>query len=158
MSDTPELRELVRQVAADHPHADPREIARHVAKLTPADTVMSFYADALVPIVREVLIGQRTTALSAALSPSKPDAPAKSAKLAQRRDWWAEMLGSRVHTDDGWKVLGDCTSDDLRYCIRERQTDIARVQAQIVHFETLLGLMDAHHVAYVRELPRGAAQ
>ena len=145
-----ELRTLVREIADDHPQADPREIARHVAKLTPECEVRAFYTEALIPVVREQLRGERNAALTNAVG---------SPKIAERRDWWQKMLASRAHVGDSqWKLLGDCTAVDLRFCIAEREAEITGIQAQAGLYQRLIDALAEHRVAKVADLPHAAVQ
>lgn len=151
-----ELSGLVRAVAADYPEADPRELARHLAKETPPRQVMDFYVEALVPIVRHALIDERSAAMSNALSP-RPSG--RSAKLAEIRDWWAEMLAARVHVGESrWMCLGDCGVDELQFCVAERMWTVERIEAQIAQYDRLLTLLRKHKAARVRDLPKGCVK
>lgn len=145
-----ELRSLVREVAAEHPHADPREIARYVAKLTEEEDLQNFYAEALVDVVSQILGAQRRDAMDQ--KPEKQNN--KSPKLEQRRNWWKDLLAARVHVGKSeWKVLANCTVDDLQFCINERAAHIAGVQAQIENFKTLAALMVKNGARTVSDLP-----
>jgi hypothetical protein len=48
MSTNPNLTALIRQAAADNPLADPRELAKTVAAMTPDEDLLDFYTEALV--------------------------------------------------------------------------------------------------------------
>lgn len=155
LPEPPTLRGLIREVATDMPCADPREIASRVEKLTTNEQVSAFYTEALVPVVRDLLREQRNTALAQAVAGAHRVSP----KVAAVRDWWTEMLAARVHVGGShWKLLGDCTADDLRFCISEREAEIERIQAQVARYERLLAAVIEHGAAKVSDLPTGAVQ
>lgn len=147
-----ELRALVREVADDHPQADPREIARHVAKLTPEEDLQNFYAESLVDVVAQILGAQRRDAMGEKKDESPSDN--KSSKLERRRNWWKDLLAARVHVGKSeWKIIASCTVDDLEFCIGERQSHITGLEAQIQNFRRLATLMVKHGARTVAELP-----
>lgn len=146
VADPTTLDALVREVAADHPDSNPRELAGFVAKLTPQEDLIAFYADALVDRVRHILGDERRG--------SMVEGSNRSPKLEQRRDWWREMLVSRVHVGGGnWKQIGECTIDDLTACITERQQNVERLGVQIENFKRLAKLMASKGARIVSDLP-----
>lgn len=142
------LRELVRQVVADHPGATIRELAEYVAKLTDDADVTEFYTVLLERLVDEVLSHQRRGAMDRNLK-----ARNRSPKLEQRRRWWADLLAARVHVGATLKTVGECTVDDLQVCVDERQVHIERVQSQILNYQKLIELMVKHGARTVADLP-----
>lgn len=130
---------------------DPREIAEAVADATPDELVREFYLKTVVAEVRSVLATQRNNAMSKALNPS--------AKLAQRRDWWAEMLASAVHVGGGlWVTIGECGPAELSFCARERRADAEREIKRAEAFDKLRSLLRKHKVEKVEDLPADAAR
>lgn len=81
-----ELRALVRATADEYVDADPRELARHVAKATPDESVMDFYTEALVDMVRYVLGAERQSLLNRGKGGG-----GFSPKVRDRADWWADL-------------------------------------------------------------------
>jgi hypothetical protein len=156
-SDT--LTGLIRQAAEDNPLADPRELARIVAKLTPEDELLAFYEEALVDACRHLLADIRNTAFA---GPTRTQARAprsghtnKSAKVKQRREWWDEVLAAQVHVGRGkWQPIAVCTIDDLEFAKAEREKQIVKLTGTIVHYEQLISLLKRHHKKTVGQLPR----
>lgn len=143
-----ELNALIRVVAAEHPQSDIRELARFVAKMTPQESVMGFYTEALVGLVGEVIGQERRDAFNG------PERKGRSAKLDDRRSWWKELLASRVHVGGGeWLCIADCTGAELDFCIEERRSQIAGFERQITNFERLISLMVKHGAKTVKDLP-----
>ena len=143
------LSELIWGIVNGSDLSDPREIAEAVAAATPEDAIRVHYAAALVGEIRRVLGGQRNNAMTNALHPT-------SAKLAQRRDWWTEMLNSRVHVDGSWLTLGECGREQLRFAANERRADAARELQRAESFDLLITLLRKHKVATVADLPASA--
>lgn len=148
---TTSLYELIRRTAEDLALADPREIADAVAEATAEDVLRQHYATALVGEVRRVLGVQRNEALSNAMHPSP-----RSAKLSQRRDWWAEMLVSRIHVGGSWVTLGECGKEQLAYAANERRADAAREVGRAETLDVLIRLLRKHRVTTVAALPASA--
>ncbi len=144
-----ELRALVREVIADHPGANPTELAGYVAKLTPQQQILDFYAEALHGYVAEIVGFDRRSSMDKALGRNVKN---RSAKLVNRRLHFAAMMTESVRAAEGWKQVGDCTIDDLRFCIQERVVTIERTQRQISNFEQLVDLMKQHEVRVAKDL------
>ena len=147
------LHSVVVAVLAESELSDPRAVAELVAAATPDDLIRDFYADAVVSEVRAVMGAQRNRAMSKALNSSR------SPKLAQRRDWWQEMLSSAVHVGGGaWITIGECGAEELSYCASERRTHAARELARAESFDQLRALLRRHKVERVEDLPADAAR
>lgn len=132
--------------------ADPREIAVLVAKSTSEAELREFYASSLVGTVRNVISSQRNRAIGHALN------PARSAKLSQRRDWWADMCASRIHVGDSkWMTLGECTVAELQFAANERRVDAEREFKRAESYDRLRALLTEHNVRTVGQLPGDAA-
>lgn len=152
------MRQLMRQVINDHPDAAPRELAEIAAKLTDQQKILEFYTDALVAVARELLREERNAALSGVANGEPTATPNRSAKLRDRRSWWQRMLDSRVHVGSGrWKRLADCTVEDLRYIINEREDEIAALRININRYQSLIDKMQAHGAKTVADLPEQEA-
>lgn len=152
-----ELRDLIRKVATQHPRALSGEIARHVAKLTPADVLLDYYEQALRPLVSEVLRLDRNEAISNALSDNPPDPPPlprRSPKVAGIAHWWwAKMLEQTIPLADGPKKMGDCTVDDLNFAIERRQAQIEADKHKLAEYVRLRDWMVQNNAHILREAP-----
>lgn len=143
-----ELRALVRQTVSDYPEADPREIARHVAKLTPDDQLRAFYREALADLCGHMIGENRRQSFESGKQRNV------SRKVNQRRSWWSDVLASMIHVGSShWKPLRDCTSKDIVFAIDERAQQIAGIGAQIKNFQHLLKLLKQNKVDTVGQLP-----
>jgi len=151
-----ELRELIRKVSSQYPNASSGELARHVAKLTPADVLLEYYEEALRPQVAEVLRLDRNEAITNALSDSPhplPQQPRRSKKVAGIANWWAKMLEQIIPLADGPKKLGDATVEDLNFAIDRRKAQIEQDKIKVAEFEQLRDWMLTHNATTLREAP-----
>lgn len=83
----------------------------------------------------------------------------RSAKVEGIRDWWAELLASRIAVGANMmKPLGDCGVADLEYAENIRRDHAAREIAHAKLYLRLRMLLDEHHVATVAELPEHVAR
>ena len=145
------LTDLIRDVAADFPDAHPHKLARLVAERTEADEMFDFYVTALERLVSDRIRSDRNASLN-----SKQG---RSPKVEERRNWWARILRERVYVGEAqYKALGDCTVDDLIFCIGERRDQINALKGQIAKYEVIVAAMDAHGATTVADLPEGAVE
>jgi hypothetical protein len=144
-----DLHDLIRQVAADYPTAQPDEVARHVAKLTPKQDVAACYEQALRPLVADVFRSSRNTAI-AAIQDQQPFR--QSPKVAGIRSWWQDVINERVYTGEVWKLLGDCDKSDLLFCAAERRAHAAATIRLAEFYEDLAARLDQETVTTVRQL------
>ena len=97
------LTTLARTVAADSGLHDPREIAEKMLAGMSSKEMAAALRATLPGYVRDVIGSQQRQAMRQVFRPNR------SAKVAQRRDWWAEMLASSVFVDGEWKSFGDAS-------------------------------------------------
>jgi hypothetical protein len=150
-----DLQALIKATIVKYPHAGPEELAMYVVQATPAGDVKAFYAHLLIGVCRTTINVHRSGSKHGPRPQPKPtQSPRPSPKLEERRTWWAEMLTvEMVLADKSRKVLGDCTTDDLQYCIKDREQYIEFLDNQIYNLQQIVELMGRHRVATVRELP-----
>jgi len=72
----------------------------------------------------------------------------RSPKVKERANWWAKMLTEQVSVNGKWKMLCDCTFDDLQACIDDREQLISRVSGQIDNYKRLQKLMIQHKAGW----------
>lgn len=163
---TMSLSKLIRTVADELKLTDPREIAEAVANATPEEDLRTWYAKSLIDTVRSTMSLERHTAMrnfrendfepepkpqSRAVKGRRPIA--KSKKLSQRRDWWAELLDTKIHTGESiWKRLGECSAADLKAAAAERFEQAAQVQQTGQTYEDLAKLMTKKRAKTVADL------
>jgi hypothetical protein len=76
-----------------------------------------------------------------------------SPKYAERQSVWKKMLDSPINVDGKFKRFGACTRDELKQCVAARTEQIAMINNQISHIETIIGLLDQYGCATADELP-----
>lgn len=187
-TEIPSLRSLILAALAEDADADPRSIAELVADRIPEDVKQQVLLSALTWRVRSVMSQDRNTALSHAFTPapaarpaqpavcrpsllpptSRPSSiqaesidhrPNRSAKVAGIRDWWSDMLASRVHVGDKqWKPLGECGVKELQFAETERRDQAERHLKTAKMYLRLRQLLDEHEVSTVAELPSDAVK
>lgn len=145
------LGQLIRDVS-EHMDADarPEEIAQAVIDKAGDDLASVFLLELVTEAVRNTLSGQRRGALSQGGS---SDGGTFSHKQARVRDWWQRALNTRYPVGGGnWKLLRDCTVDDLLHCIAEREAMIERTRAQIDKLNGIVTAMREHNAATAGDL------
>ena len=146
----PSLTALIREVLSEHPDDPAQKVARLVAERTPAGELEQFYAFALEPLVDDVIRQSRNSAMNS----KKRHSP----KQEERRSWWSQMLSQRVSVGSELKRLGDCSVEDLNFCISMRRDQVGALLGQIAKFEAIRDAVLAHGVETVSELPEGAVE
>jgi len=145
------LTAMIRDIAEANPNAHPHKIARLVAEATDTDDVFEFYVIALERLVSDRIRVDRNAALN--------NKSGRSPKREERASWWARVLKERVYVGDGrYKTLGDCTDEDLSFCIEERHDQIGRLYGQIAKFEAIRSAMRERGAGVVADLPEGAVE
>ncbi|MBF6393890.1 hypothetical protein IU443_28585 [Nocardia farcinica] len=166
------VRAITARVLDETSLNDPREIAEKVAAMIPPAEQFRILVDALVSEVRSVMSERRNRALSNAFKPvvdvpvvggsiqtAPKRQPNRSRKVEGIRDWWADVLSSRVHVGGSqWMVLGQCGVKELEFAEKERRDLAAREVGRAKQYMRLRELLDQYEVATVAELPADAAK
>ena len=142
------LTTLAREVAADSGLHDPREIAEKMLADMSGDDMAAALRATLPGYVRDVIGSQQRQAMRRVFRPNR------SAKVAQRRDWWADLLSSSVFVDGDWKAFGDCTRSDVGWLAEQRRAEAARNLAQAAVYDEVDALMAEHGAETLSGLPR----
>lgn len=112
------LRATVRAVLAGTDEPDPGVIAELVMAQIPAKQRAAALDQALRLFVRQVISETRVSRVGKVTPIVSP----RSWKGQGIRDGWQRRLRDRVHVgDSAWKLLADCTYDDLMRAATERQ-------------------------------------
>lgn len=143
---TADVRKYIGDAITAHPDASAQEIAVYAADAVPVKELRVCLAAALVDMSRHLIGNGRRNAMDGALNSNSP-------KMRDRASWWAKMLGERVNVGGVWKVLADCTFDDLQACIDDREMLISRISGQIDNYKRLQKLLIEHRAKTVAEVP-----
>ncbi len=145
------LRALVREVLDGTDLTQPREVAAEtLARLKPED-VRSALEQILSEFVRYEMHRLRNRGEAQAATAGR------SRKVQAIREAWQQKLRDRVHVGElGWKMLADCTRDDLLFAARERRVMAERNQVKAYEYERLAKLLGDMRVPCVGDLPPDA--
>lgn len=174
------LRALVREVRNTSTMLDPHLIAAEVLRRIGDADLRSALAECLASLVREEIRHARnqgsfplppeppsrpsmlrpvqpvgTFAGTTGNAPANPR-PARSAKVAAIRAAAHSWMQDVIHTSADpreWKRVGDCTFSDLMFAATSRREQARRTNAKAAEYEALAGLVRAHGVERVRDLP-----
>jgi len=158
MTATFSLRALIRRVLLASDAADPDTLAQLVFDAIEDTDRVEALRQALHVAVREIVRQERmqhpiTGALAVAATTTKTTA-AKSWKVAAIREGWQRTLRNRIHAGHGeWKMLADCTRDDLLHAAAERRAMAERNAVTAGCYTALAELLEAHEVKTVADLP-----
>jgi hypothetical protein len=144
-----DLTVLIREAAAEHPDAQPTDLARFVVKKTSDYDMAEFYEQALCALIPNVLRHERNAAVDHVIRRE----PNPSAKLEGIRSYWGDLLQSQIVTADGWKPMGDCTVDDFNYAIDMRAAKIAEIEGKVRDLTVLRDHMLKTGATHLRDAP-----
>ena len=162
------LTGIVRDALDRSSYADPRDIAKWVSTNTPDELIEEFYIQALVHVVRNVMSTNRSKAVPSMVEQAAEMAPpavrrksAPSSKVAKIRQWasdWERKCNhERINGVGGVsKLMGECTSDDLRYAADDRRKRSEALMNAAGWYASLAERMDEFGVATLRQLPEAA--
>lgn len=145
--DTYDVIAAFRAALAESPDPDPANVARAVAAGVPTRHRADALAEVLVRLAPTIAGGLRRNAMG---------------QIALGRDRWskagaiykATLLDQRVRVTDGWKLMRDCTAEDLRTAADQRRDHARSVIAQAKQLERIAGLLVERGVRTVGDLDR----
>jgi len=143
------LRHLVREVLDSTNDADPGAIAGMVMARIPRGQVRVALSQTLRLYVRQI-VSETRNSRAASVTPIRPNV---SSKVSGIRDGWQRRLRDRTHGADGWKMLADCTYDDLLAAASERRDMASRNDARARQYDSWARLLTEHDVATFGDLP-----
>jgi hypothetical protein len=134
----------VRRIAMESGLADPSDIAAKITEQLTTEQCRSALTITLPGYVRLIV-----TTNSRTVNPPRGNANGR----AQRIHAWADNLrATRLLCERGWKIAGECCSDDLRYAAAQREAEAERVRIQATRWYRLAEVMDALGVRTLSEL------
>jgi len=156
------LPEYVREVIDGTDLASPAEIAEHIVNTLDPHQLRAALRQALPTYVRAVVAHERTkTRLGGMLPPvtgsgptGPPNTSAKVRAIRNAAPGWKQALHDRIHVGGGnWKLLGDCTYDDLLFAANERRAYAKRNSEAADRFDRLAALLHRVGARSVAALP-----
>lgn len=156
-----DIRKAVHAVMAETDLTSPEEIAAKVAEDVPAKALRAVLARVLRTYVRiELGISRMPTMhvpdpANPVSSPNiRTPGSARSAKVRAIREAAPGWLRDRVYIGNHiWKMIGDCTYENLRYLESERVDNAERSRAAAARYGRLADLVKKHKAARVADLP-----
>ena len=146
------LRQTVRDMLTESDVADPGRIAEMVMVRIAPDDHATALSQALRLFVRQVISETRTGNAPTNVTPIL--SRGRSWKATGIRDGWQRRLNDRIHVGDSdWKLLGDCTYDDLIAAASERQQLADRNAAWARTYRAFAAALRDTGAATFRELP-----
>lgn len=149
------LRALIRDILTACDEADPGVIAEAVIVRIPDEELRDALHQTMRYFVRQI-ISELRIANSPQPGPITGPMPARarSAKNIAIRQDWQSRLHDRVHVGGSeWKLLRDCTYDDLMAVARERSDLALRNALWADTYEGWASLLASHRVAVFGDLP-----
>jgi hypothetical protein len=154
-----DLRRLVREVMDSSTLADPHAIADEVYQRIPKSMIAVALQVTLKAFVRQVVSESRHR-----MSPSRVPVPNAtvggsgfSAKRAGIAEWWQRALRDRVEVGGSgkreWKMLGECTADDLERAAAFREQQAERNKSVARMYRAWARTLNERGVQQMRELP-----
>lgn len=150
MEDTFSLRHVVHDVLTETDLADPSDVANAVLARIPEDLSRVALAQALRGYVRQV-IGQARMTRPEQDTEQKPTG--RSWKRDALREGWRDRLHDRTHVENGWKLLAECTYEDLLAAAAERRDLAERNLASAQQYEKWASLVSEYGVETFGDLP-----
>lgn len=145
-----DIRKAIRSVIDDTDLASPDDIAAKVVGDIPAKALRDVAQVLLREYVRIELTRER-------MHESPRPMSSRSSKVSAIRtaaSEWARRLRERVYVGDAeWKLLGECTYENLQYLAADRHEHAARNLAAAIRFEVLADALQKHGVEHVADLP-----
>jgi len=143
--------DVARDVIASTDLTDPDAIADEVLVRTPRSGLRTAYR---LLLRRAALDAIRFANMSAGEPRRTPN---RSSKVAAIRDRHIDYFAQRVYANGEWKMLGDCTPEDVLDLAAQRREVAARNAAKAEEYEALHARMVAVGVARARDLGEVAA-
>jgi hypothetical protein len=146
------LSALIRNVVDSTAFVGPDEVAAEVARLIPND-----YKDAVLTTCLRSHVHTALTQIRSGNGRLAP-LPTRSAKGDAIRVWGIEQrdrrLTEQLHVGPGeWKLLVDCTAENLRFVAAERMDMARRCESAASTYTALADALDELDVKTVRDLP-----
>jgi hypothetical protein len=146
------LSALIRDVVDTTAFVGPDEVAAEVARRIPKSHKDAVLATCLRSHVHTAITQIRST--NGRLAPL----PTRSAKGDAIRAWATEQrtrrLSEQLHVGPGeWKLLADCTAENLRFVAAERMDMARRCEASASTYNALADALDELDIKTVRDLP-----
>lgn len=162
MTDSFDLRALVREVCDASPVADPDAVVKEVSKRIGRNQQREALEQALPAVVQQVVSRSRGNVFDSSGGHICGDSQSRSApgvrpsrKVAAIRAAWERHLQDWIAVGPKtWKFLGECNAFDLAFAAAVREDHARRNAARAAQYRRLAELLTEHGVDTVAQLPR----
>lgn len=145
------LRARIRAILDDTSETDPGVVADRVSGDLTDGEVRPALAETMRALVRDVIREDRRLADAATEQPTPGQGRSRARAVAEA---WRAHLRDRVFVGDGvWRLLGDCSPEDVAFLVSDRRRQAAELVAKAARYEGLRAAMVEHAVARVADLP-----
>lgn len=138
-----------RQIITETNLTDPTEIADAVYDRTPEDAIHEAYRLILRNTAREAI---RTANMQASSTPEPRRNPNRSSRVAAIKRTHIAYFDQRVFANGNWKLLRDCTREDVLDLAAQRQEIADRNAAKDDEFRSIHDQMVTANVTVVGDL------
>jgi hypothetical protein len=147
-----DLRASIRVVMDETDLASPDEIATKVAAGIPRDQLR-----AVLVLTLKAFVHAEMTRIRPRLRGAGLDSPAAdSAKVRAIREAAPRWMRERVFVGTDWRLLSDCTYENLLFLVQDRMTHAAQNQAAADRYQRIADAVKRHKVSRVADLPKTA--
>jgi hypothetical protein len=148
------LRALVRNVLDETDLTSPDEIAEKVAASIPKDQLRAVLAMTLRDFVRVEMTRVRSAGQND--DKAQPRPANRSAKVTAIRDAAPKWMRERVYVGTTWKLLAECTYDNLMFLVADRSALAAQNSAAADRYQKIADAVKRARVACVADLSKAA--
>lgn len=146
------LRGRIRAILTDTGEADPGVVAdKVIAELTSRE-LRPALGETMRSFVRDVMRHDREAIAPAAVASEATPGQGRSRARAVAEAWRAH-LRDRVFVGDTWRLLGDCSAEDVQFLVDDRRRKAAELHVTADRYDALRAAMVEHDVARVADLP-----
>lgn len=146
-----DLRARIRAILDDTGEADPGVVADKVIGDLSSRELRPALAQTMRALVREVMRAERLTTPQAAENVSPGQGRSRARAVAEA---WRAHLRDRVFVGDGtWRLLGDCSPQDVLFLVADRRQKAAELAEAAQRYQRLHDAMDRHGAGRVADLP-----
>jgi hypothetical protein len=168
------LSETIRNAIEDLNTRDPETIANHIYPLIPNNEREELFKTMLrARIISNYGVERKTAHINIPRESSQVSEqqeslsntgniatkPKKGINRASRiNSWFTDLLATSVHTELGYKSLGDCTFEDLTYIHASLVQKSDELLTSAIKYEKLQKLLTDCEVDSVKDLPENRVQ
>ena len=145
------LRGRIRAILTDTGEADPGVVADKVVGELTSRELRPALGETMRSLVREVMRQDREVVGASTAEQVTPGQGRSRARAVAEA--WRAHLRDRVFVGDAWRLLGDCSPEDVLFLVDDRRRKAAELAAAAGRYVALHDAMLRAGVARVADLP-----